>query len=188
MMCSRRKVKSKVYTGKRGAAFETLLDYTNQIYANKGRAIINKRPTPMKIISKTKMGQNICVFDKKSTVDYDGIYAGRSIQFEAKTTQEKRFDLSMITESQIEFLQKAEQHGAVAFLLVEIRPLRNVYLVPNQMLQGYVKRAQKGGRRSIPLDELEVYARIVESGNGLPLDYLSVVDELIESEAMAWNS
>lgn len=188
MTCCWCKVMSKVYSGNRGAAFENLINYTNQIYANKKKAVINKLPTPMKIVSKTKMGQNVCVFSEKSTVDYLGVYNGKAIVFEAKSVQEKRFDLKNIHEHQIKYLAEAEGQGAIAFLIIEIRPLRSVYLVPNQMLQGYVKRARRGGRRSIPLDELEVYARLCKSRNGLPIDYLSVIDELIESEAMAWNS
>jgi recombination protein U len=177
---------STVYSGKRGMAFENLLEYTNTIYANKGKAVISKRATPMKIISKTRMpGQHICVFDKKSTVDYDGVYQGHSIQFEAKSTQEKRFPLDMITKDQVAFLNKAEEQGAICFVLVELRALNTVFLVPNKMLQKYVKDAQSGGRKSIPLDEMEVYAWLVESKNGYPLDYLSVVDKLIESEVVS---
>lgn len=178
---------SKVYTGNRGKPFENLINYTNKIYANKGTAVINKLPTPMKIISKTKTGQNVCVFDQKSTVDYLGVYNRRAIVFEAKSVQEKRFDLKNIHHHQLKYLRDAERQGAIAFLLIEIRPLRSVYLVPNQMIQGYIIRSQQGGRRSIPLDELEIYSWIVKSRNGLPLDYLSVIDELIEREAIAYG-
>lgn len=172
-----------VYSGKRGMAFENLLEYTNNVYANKGKAIITKRATPMKIISKTRMpGQHICVFDKKSTVDYDGVYRGHSIQFEAKSTQEKRFPLDMITKDQVTFLNKAEKQGAICFVLIELRTLKSIYLVTNRMLQKYIRDAKNGGRKSIPLDDLEVYAWLVESNNGFPLDYLSIVDRLLESE------
>ncbi|GGE47851.1 Holliday junction resolvase RecU [Pullulanibacillus camelliae] len=165
--------------GKRGMTFENLVNYTNKIYSNQKRAVINKRPTPMKIISKTRIGQNICVFDSKSTVDYDGVYKGYSIQFEAKTTKEKRFPLDMITSGQVQFLNSAEYQGAICFVLLEMRVTNSVYLIPNQMLQKYIRDAQNGGRKSIPLDDIEVYAQLVKTGNGAPLDYLTVVDDLI---------
>lgn len=168
--------------GKRGQAFENLIDYTNNIYRNKGAAIINKRPTPMKIIGRTRGNQHICTFTEKSTVDYDGIYKGRAIVFEAKSTNLKRLPLDIIPEHQISYLKKADQQGAISFLVVEIRPIRDVFLVTNKMLQKYVKEAEKGGRKSIPLDDLEVYAELINQGDGIPLDYLSVVDKLMEGE------
>ncbi|MFA1820572.1 Holliday junction resolvase RecU [Virgibacillus oceani] len=171
-----------VYTGKRGQAFEHTLDYTNQIYENQGRALINKRPTPMKIIGKTRGNQHICVFDKKSTVDYDGIYNGKPIAFEAKTIKETRFPLNKITDHQVKYLESAEKQGAISFLIVEMKAIGDVFLVPNNMLRKYIKEAKSGGRKSIPLDDIEVYSFLVESNNGVPLDYLSVIDRLIAAE------
>lgn len=168
------------YYGKRGQAFENLIDYTNNVYRNKGIALINKRPTPMKIIGKTRGHQHICTFAEKSTVDYDGIYRGRAIVFEAKSVNLKRLPLDVIPGHQASYLKKADAQGAISFLIVEIRPMREVYLVTNNMLQKYIREAEKGGRKSIPLDDLEVYAELVDQGNGIPLDYLSVVDKLIE--------
>lgn len=168
------------YYGKRGQAFENLIDYTNNVYRNKGIALINKRPTPMKVIGKTRGNQHICTFAEKSTVDYDGIYQGKAIVFEAKSVNLKRLPLDIIPDHQIDYLEKAENQGAISFLIVEMRPTRDVFLVTNRMLQKYVKEAEKGGRKSIPLDDLEIYAQLVKQGNGIPLDYLSVVDILID--------
>lgn len=169
-----------IYYGKRGQAFENLIDYTNNVYRNKEVALINKRPTPMKIIGKTRGNQHICTFATKSTVDYDGVYKGKAIVFEAKSINLKRLPLDIIADHQIEYLNKADKQGAISFLIVEIRPTKDVYLVSNKMLQVYVKEAGKGGRKSIPLDDLEIYAELVPKGNGIPLDYLSVVDKLIK--------
>lgn len=168
------------YYGKRGQAFENLIDYTNNVYRDKGIALINKRPTPMKIIGKTRGNQHICTFAEKSTVDYDGIYRGKAIVFEVKSINLKRLPLDVIQKHQIEYLEKAEKQGAVSFLIFEMRPTRDVFFVTNKMLQKYVKKAEKGGRKSISLDDLEVYAQLVNQGNGIPLDYLSIVDKLIK--------
>lgn len=170
----------KTYTGRRGMPFENLINMSNAIYERKGRAVINKRPTPMKIIGRTKGGQHLCVFSEKSTVDYDGVYKGKSIQFEAKSIKEKRFPLNKVTGGQVEFLNRSEAQGAICFLLIEMRARQTIYLVPNQMLQKYIREAEKGARKSIPLDDMEVYAWAVESRNGIPLDFLQVVDKLIK--------
>lgn len=173
-----------VYTGKRGQAFEYTLDYTNQVYKNKGIALINKRPTPVRVLKSRGAKVITGFYEAKSTVDYDGIYQGKAITFEAKTTKNKSFPLSMVADHQIKYLDQAERQGATSFLIVQMRVLDDVFLIPNNMLQKYVKNAQKGGKKSIPIDDLEVYAHLVESQNGIPLDYLSVVDRLIDEKQL----
>jgi recombination protein U len=171
-----------IYTGKRGSAFENTLNYTNQTYINQGRALINKRPTPVKVLKSKGTRVLSGFFEEKSTVDYDGIYQGKSIVFEAKSTKEKRLPLSMISDHQIRYLNTAEKQGAISFLIVEMRATNMVFYIPNGMLQKYVKDANDGGRKSIPIRDLEVYAYEVKSQNGVPLDYLSVVDDLLSAE------
>ncbi|NDI33621.1 recombinase RecU [Chengkuizengella sediminis] len=80
----------------RGMGFEQMIDYTNAMYERKGQAVINKRPTPVKILGMS--GSRISGFlEKPSTVDYDGTYQGLSIVFEAKSTKQlNRFPLSNI--------------------------------------------------------------------------------------------
>lgn len=170
------------YTGKRGQAFETLLNYTNQIYKNKELALINKRPTPVKVLKSKATRVLSGFYEEKSTVDYDGVFQGRSIAFEAKSTNRKSLPLDMISDHQSKYLNAAEKQGAIAFLIVEMKAIDSVVLVPNTMLQKYVKDAENGGRKSIPMGDLEVYGYPVVSRNGIPLDYLSVVARLIAAE------
>lgn len=170
--------------GKRGMDFENVLEYTNNLYQTKGKALINKRATPMTIIRNAGPSKYVCVFSEKSTVDYDGTYKGRSIVFEAKSVKAKKnFPLSNITNSQVEYLEAAESAGAISFLIVEMTITREVFYIPNKMLQHYIRQAVQGGRKSIPIDEMQVYGYGVKSANGVPLDYLSVVDQLIAAGA-----
>lgn len=171
-----------VYTGKRGQSFEISINYTNKIYENKGRALINKRATPVKVLKSKGTRVLSGFYEEKSTVDYDGVYQGRSIVFEAKSTTKKRLPLDMISNHQVDYLNAAEKQGSISFLIVEMRATRDVFLVPNNMLQKYIKNAKSGGRKSIPMGDLEVYAFLVEAKNGVPLDYLTVVDRLIGAE------
>lgn len=167
-------------TAKIGQAFENLIDYTNQVYKNQGRALINKRPTPVKV-TKSKGTQVLRgYFESKSTVDYDGVYRGKPIYFEAKTVGQKRLPLDTVADHQVKYLNDTEKQGAISFLIAELRKTKDIFIIPNNMLQKYIKAAENGGRKSIPLDDLEVYAFLAKSGNGAPLDYLSVVDRLIE--------
>nr|WP_281280598.1 Holliday junction resolvase RecU [Salibacterium salarium] len=120
---------------------------------------MTKRPSPMKIVGTTKGGQHLCTFSEKSTVDYHKVYQGRSIQFEAKSTGKKRFDLELITDSQIDFLQQSENQGAICFLLLE-----------NQTTEKRLLHSELCSR----------YANTVSQGRGCILDYLAVVDKHTE--------
>ncbi|MEN2468212.1 Holliday junction resolvase RecU [Ornithinibacillus sp. JPR2-1] len=168
--------------GRRGMAFENVLNYTNQLYSNQGRALINKRPTPVKVLKSKGTRVLSGFFEEKSTVDYDGIYKGKAITFEAKSTEKKSLPLDMVSNHQVNYLNQAEEQGGISFLIVEMRTSKQVFYVSNGMLQKYIKDAKNGGRKSIPLRDLEVYAHLVKPQNGVPLDYLSVVDSLIYSE------
>lgn len=163
----------------RGQPFENLLDYTNAIYERKGIALINKRPTPVKVLRARGNRVLSGVYDRKSTVDYDGFYKGYGIAFEAKSTKLPRLNLSAVTDHQIRYLKNAEKHGAVSFLIIDLRRLDEVYVLSNQTLQEYVKNAKKGGRKSIPIDDIQERGIKVKSNNGIPLDYLKAVDEML---------
>jgi len=165
-----------------GQAFENLIDYTNRIYQNKGMALINKRPTPVKVL-RTR-GNHIfnAVYDKKSTVDYDGFYKGYGIAFEAKSTKLTRLPLDMIAEHQIKYLEAAKDHGAITFLIANMRDINKTFVLPSELIFEYVDNAQQGGRKSLPMDDIKKRGIEVSSGNGVPLDYLEAVEKLIKKE------
>lgn len=166
----------------RGMGFESLIDHTCRMYEQQGRAIINKRPTPVKILGRSANGMIYGFLEKPSTVDYDGTYRGRAIVFEAKSTKElNRFPLSNVEQHQYEYLEKQHNHGAIAFLLIEFVAHKSIYLLPFPTLRSFWKGATKGGkgRGSISLDAIDVHAYPVETGR-VPVDFLAVVDR-------AWN-
>ncbi|NOU54953.1 Holliday junction resolvase RecU [Brevibacillus borstelensis] len=170
----------RVSQANRGQAFEDLLNFTNVQYERAGVALINKRPTPIKAI-KTKGTRVLSgYFEEKSTVDYDGVYRGRAIYFEAKSTRERtRFDLSNISQHQIAHLEKAERNGAICFFLVEFVAYKATYFVPLSFIRLAMINAQNGGRKSISLDDFEVYGYLVKQTKRAALDYLIWVDKLI---------
>src|SRR5690625_4194889 len=131
-----------------GQAFENLLDYTNQVYQNKGMALINKRPTPVKVL-RTRGNRVLSgVYDAKSTVDYDGFYRGHGIAFEAKSTKLPRLPLSMIADHQVKYLRLAKKHGAITFLIANMRNVDKTYVLPSRLIFEYVDGAKDGGRKS----------------------------------------
>nr|WP_267128662.1 Holliday junction resolvase RecU [Bacillus thuringiensis] len=63
------------YSGAHGSAFENLINWSNDMYRNNEIALIEKRATPVVVTKKYKDGRiKEGYYEKKSTVDYDGIY------------------------------------------------------------------------------------------------------------------
>lgn len=171
----------KTYTGRRGMAFEDHLNYTNRIYQNRNIALINKRPTPVKVLKSSGTRVLSGFYENKSTVDYDGVYKGHAITFEAKSFKGNRFDLSNIHQHQYDYLKAAEKHGAITFVLIHWSVTAgDVFFCPFSMIHHYIKAAKDGGRKSIPIDDFAYYAYRVENTKRAALDYLAVVDKLSE--------
>ncbi|PHB05535.1 Holliday junction resolvase RecU [Bacillus wiedmannii] len=167
--------------GNRGMAFEKLINLSNEMYQREGVALINKRATPVNVL-KSAGGRVLNGFyEAKSTVDYDGVYKGRAVAFEAKSTQSlTRFDLSNIAQHQLDYLEKAEKMGAVCFFLIEFSKDQTVFLVPASVIQSYVRMShQPNGKKSISRADFNIYGYLVEQTERAPVDYLQYIDEAV---------
>ena len=81
------------YSG-RGMSLEHDLNLSNTYYNECSRALIHKKPTPIQVVrvdyperSAAKIVE--AYYKTPSTTDYNGIYRGRAIDFEAKETKNK---------------------------------------------------------------------------------------------------
>ncbi|BAR85816.1 Holliday junction resolvase RecU [Bacillus cereus] len=168
------------YSGDHGAAFENLINWSNDMYRRKNIALITKRATPVVVTKLFKDGRiKEGYFEKKSTVDYDGIYKGRMIAFEAKaTTNKTSFALKNISPHQIEYLEQAEKLGAICFFLIEFSIEHSVFLVPFEVIKEYIHDAKLGGRKSIPRSVFDNRTYLVKSTDRALVDYLHHVDKL----------
>lgn len=160
----------------KGYWFETVINKTNQQYADQGIALIKKRPTPT-----VRRGTKLYFDEHKSTVDYEGVWNGRSIQFEAKANgdpDQNRLSLSLIKPHQHDHLIDASFHGAVCFLIVFMACNNKIYVYPLERLKQAYRAAEEGGRKSIPLAEFEEHGYEVKAGR-VPVDYLQAVDAML---------
>lgn len=167
--------------GNRGMAFEKLINLANEMYQRGGVALINKRATPVKVL-KSKGDRVLSgYYEAKSTVDYDDVYKGRAIAFEAKSTEEDtRFDLKNIAQHQLDCLEKAERMGAICFFLIEFSKDKSVFAVPLSVIQSYVRMShQPKGKKSIPRTDFDIYGYLVEQTERASVDYLQYVDEAV---------
>ncbi|TKI83263.1 Holliday junction resolvase RecU [Bacillus mycoides] len=167
--------------GNRGMAFEHLLNITCRMYKTANVGIFNKRPTLVKVIKTNNKGEiTKSAWESKSTVDYDGVYKGRAVYFEAKSTNIKTsFPLDNISRHQIDYLKDTQAHGSICFFLIEFRADHIVYFVPVSLIAEYYEAMlYDGGRKSIPREEFEQHAYVVERTNRALVDYLVYVDKL----------
>ena len=92
-----------------GVNFEDMINDSNQYYLLHDIAVIHKKPTPIQITkvdypkrSSAKITE--AFYKVPSTTDYNGIYKGKYIDFEAKETKATSFPLENIHTHQIKHL------------------------------------------------------------------------------------
>lgn len=168
--------KSVIDYRNRGLDLESLINSSNEYYLDTDRAVIYKKPTPIGIIDVDYSVNRIknAYFKDKSTFDYNGIYRGKYIDFEAKESHSKTaFPLSNIHDHQIAHLKRVLRHGAISFLIVCIR--NEYYLLKGEDLLEFIST---NSRKSIPYNYFQEKCYKIEERLRPTLDYLSVVDEV----------
>ena len=156
----------------RGMGLETLIEYANAQYAAKGIALIQKVSTPWKVVRRGK--QIVSAFpEKKSTVDFTGVYRGVGIAFDAKETDLKtRFPYSNVEDHQIEFMKKWDINGGYAFFIIEFKAHKETYFLPFSQFMSHGIWVGK----SIPYKWFKEHGQKIDQGNGMALDYLKFVE------------
>lgn len=161
----------------RGMNLEESINITNQYYLDKGIAVIHKKPTPIQIVKMDYAnGARItdAYFKSPSTTDYNGIYKGKYIDFEAKETQNKTsFPFHNIGEHQIKHLDSVLRQGAIAFVIISFTKLDEIYLLDASHL---VNLYYKKERQSIPYLYIKEHGHLIKQGYFTRVDYLEVID------------
>jgi len=162
---------------------ENMLNETNEYYIDEDIALIYKKPTP---IGTVKVGFecghkviNRAYFKTQSTLDYNGIYKGKYIEFEAKETKQKTsYPLSNIHKHQLEHLKKVITHGGIGFLIISMN--EEVFVLPGEVLISYIERELK---KSLSYNFIKENAYKVKIGYRPRCDYLTVIEEIYFKEA-----
>ena len=130
-----RKIKRKVASAaNRGMGFEKDINDSNAYYLSQDLALVYKRPTPINVVRVdythgAKITQ--AYFETQSTTDYNGVYKGRYLDFEAKSTRSRTsFPLNNIEPQQVTHLRSVIRNGGVAFFLINCYALGETYLLP----------------------------------------------------------
>ena len=171
--------RSLLSAANRGMSLEEDINLSNEYYRDMGIALINKRPTPINIVKVDySRGARItdAYFEKQSTTDYNGVYKGKYIDFEAKNTKsETSFPLSNISEHQIVHLRNVIKHGGIAFFIICFQLKNEVYLLDASFV---IEFYEKGGRKSIPYNIFKEKGVLIKQDYTPRLHYIDAVETL----------
>ena len=161
----------------RGMNLEEDINLSNEWYTERGIALITKRPTPINIVKVDySKGARItdAYFEKQSTTDYNGVYKGKYLDFEAKNTKSKTsFPLSNIEKHQIIHLRRVIEQGGIAFFIIQFQTLNEVYLLDASFVIDFW---ENGERKSIPYEVFKKEGLPIKQGYNPRLYYLDAVD------------
>lgn len=164
----------------RGMNLEADINDSNAYYLENDIAVIYKKPTPITINKVDYKSRKDAVikeahFKVPSTTDYNGIYKGKYIDFEAKETKSlTSFPLNNIHSHQIEHLKKIYNHGGIGFIIVRFCKLNKTYLL---FIKDLLNFLSQNSRASIPISYFEEKGFIIKEKISPRLDYLKIIDE-----------
>lgn len=140
----------------RGKTLEDEINEANDYYIKRRLAIIHKKPVPVQIVKVEYPSRSAAVireayFRTPSTTDYNGVWNGHYIDFDAKETASKTsFPLKNIHEHQMTHMQQVTEQNGVAFIIVRFSAYERYFIVPYEVLQKAWQAMENGDRKSIP--------------------------------------
>ena len=166
-----------------GMTLESDIEATNLFYLNEKIAVIHKKPTPIQVVNVSYPARNKAkiteaYYKTPSTTDFNGVFMGRYIDFDAKETNSKTsMPLKNIHPHQMEHLENVTNQDGIAFLIVHFKQYNEYYLLPFSVIHEYwiLQNDKEKGRKSIPYETFQNRAYRIPFGYQPRLDYLSVV-------------
>ena len=180
---------SNIKYGGRGMTLEKDIEQSNNYYFKHGVAVIHKKPTPIQIVNvhypkRSKAVINEAYFRTPSTTDYNGVYRGYYIDFEAKETKNKTsFPLNNIHDHQVEHMKSCFLQKGLVFLMIRFKSLDEVYLLPYSKFEKYWQRYINNIKKSITVEEIRKNGYHIPYQYQPRLNYLKAVDKLILDES-----
>ncbi len=163
----------------RGMFLENIINESNIYYNHIRRSLIYKKPTPIKVLkvsypSNYSHSIDKAVFSSISTLDYNGIYRGRYIEFDAKECRSKTsFPLSNIKPHQLKHIEEVIYHNGIVFIIIYMN--NKFYLLDGQYLINFVKNNKS---KSIKYDTIKNICYEIKESYTPRLKYLDIVDKL----------
>ena len=184
---TKREVKNLSFSN-RGKTLEDEINETNLFYLNHQIAVIHKKPVPIQIVKVEYPKRSAAVireayFRTASTTDYNGVWNGYYLDFEAKETESKTsFPLKNVHPHQIKHMEDVIKQQGIAFMIVRFSKLDRYFILPFQILFDAWNKMEKGGAKSIPLKVFELSSVEVSPGFNPRIDFLSAIEKLIANK------
>jgi recombination protein U len=167
----------------RGMTLEDDLNETNDYYLQNETAVIHKKPTPVQIVKVDYPSRSAAVvreayFKQPSTTDYNGVYKGKYIDFEAKETKNKTsIPLQNFHPHQIEHMKQVLNQNGICFVLIRFTTFDEVFFIHASHVIRYWDQMEKGGRKSIPKSAIEEMGIKIKIGYRPRIDYLTIIEQ-----------
>lgn len=150
--------------GKRGMSFEAMLNESNDYYNSREVAVVHKKPTPIQVVkvdypkrSAAKIVE--AYYRQASTTDYNGVFNGHYIDFEAKETRNKTsFPLKNFHAHQIHHMDRCNKQKGICFVLFYFSELNRCFFLPSPFLINFWKQSERNGKKSITLQQIEEHS------------------------------
>ena len=174
------KTKETTYKN-RGMNLEEDLNITNKYYIENNIAYIYKKPTPIKVVKAGHKENGVTViketyYSEPSTTDYNGIYKGNYIDYEAKETKNKTgFPLINIHKHQINHIRNIVKEKGICFLIIRFTTLNETYLLSGVDFIDYI---DNNSRSSIPIDYIKEKGNLIKEKYFPRIDYLEIVNKI----------
>ena len=165
-------------TSNRGMDLENEINKTNLYYLDNDIAVVYKKPTPITIVkvdypkrSAAKVTE--AYFQVPSTTDYNGLYKGQYIDFEAKECASKTsFPLSSIHKHQLEHLKRIIKNGGIAFLIIRFTIYNETYFIKADRFLAFIENST---RKSVPYSWFQENGSLISGTYVKPVDYIEIV-------------
>lgn len=171
----------------RGMQLEHAINESNHYYLTHNIAVIYKKPTPLRIVKVDYPKRSAAVvkeayFSQASTTDYNGVYKGYYLDFEAKETKNQTsFPLQNFHTHQINHFKYCLHQKGICFAILYFSRLKRCFVLPAKALIYYFDQ-QQTKRKSIPLKEIEKIAYELPIQYAPQIPYLKAIDIMIEKE------
>ena len=175
---------NEIPNGNHGMMFENALNTTNEYYRIHNKAVIYKKPTPIQVVrvdypSRSAAKIVEAYYRTPSTTDYNGIYKGKYIDYEAKETIHNSFAFKHIFPHQIKHLVEVDKMGGIAFVIIYYKKVNKVVIIDiKEFVKLYNDGYDNDKRKSLPVEVALEIGREAKLGFTPPISYLDAVDEL----------
>src|SRR5690554_1020377 len=175
---------NNIQFGNRGMTLEKDIVSTNQYYLETNVAVIHKKPTPVQIVQVDYPKRSAAVireayFKQPSTTDFNGIYKGKYIDFEAKETNNKHsLPFSNIHEHQVKHMDLVEEHGGISFFIIRFKQRNETFLLP---IRPFIKAWNgqfENKRKSLAYEFVKEHGFLIPFSYRMIVDYLKIIDEV----------